>query len=93
MTQLFHSGKLPALPTHAEYHLFFQCITLQAIEYNPPINLMGKNSTCILPYFLKGNKFHVKIVFENTIKIANDQRNHTETLQPSEQWILPFSKT
>lgn len=87
MTQLFHSGKLPALPTHAEFHIFFQCITLQAIEYNPPINLMGKNPTCILPYFLKRNTFkrntfHEKIVFENIINIANEPTNHTEILQP-----------
>lgn len=93
MTQLFHSGKLPALPTPAEYHIFFQCMTLQATEYNPPNSLMGEKPTYILPYFLKGNKFHVKIVFENTIITANDPTNHTETLQPSEQWILPSSKT
>lgn len=77
MTQLFHSGKLPDLLTHAEYHIFFQCITLQAIEYNPPINLIGENPTSILPYFLKRNKLHVKIVFEKAI-------NHTEVLQPTE---------
>lgn len=91
MTQPFHSGKFPALSTHAEYHIFFPCITLQAIEYNPPIHLKGKNLTCILPYFLKGNKFHAKIVFENTIKIANDPTNHIDILQPSEQWTLSSS--